>query len=480
MMFFFNPPFTAYLAASWYLIQLNTDCYKIVNTALLYSVCICCCFCFVILLTFILWRQRTFLVDVERSIVQLIADFTFSRVHLAIRFISWINGYNQFSEEQCQKDIVIVSICTNGLGHLHQAMRVLSVLKKRRDFTATVAVVAKRSKLPSYANVFLEEYGFKEIIDLDFELDYEGGNNGTDTKINNLKLMFLFCYSFIFYGVSLFGTIGHVLEKYRPRVLLSFFEPTIATFVNAHNAPTNIISAASQGSLNIGQDDLQKVLFFKLLWHANVGKKGKMIPFCQYPLENAIPQIVNLPSPKAQCSRSKTFTPGSTQIPDDPTSTTPFFVAYSCMPMVLLPGIIKLKKHRVILFAKHHTYWAKTCEKYTHILVLPRSPDFIHVLASSAGLIAQPSRGVVTQAIALGKPVYLFCPKGHVEQELNYKLYLSQYEGIASPATLSIEEWEKKTYNLESQAQRMRSWLCQTDERILMKIGPLLPLHVYK
>ena len=147
------------------------------------------------------------------------------------------------------------------------------------------------------------------------------------------------------------------------------------------------------------------------------------------------------------------------------------------MPMVLIPGIIRIRRHRVILFSKNHMYWAKKCEKYKHILVLPRSPDFIDALACSAGLISQPSRGVVTQAIALGKPVYLFCPKGHVEQELNYKLYLSQYEGIGSPSTVTIEKWEKTEYNLVSQAQRMRSWLSQTDERIMRKIGSFLPLN---
>ena len=442
---------------------------------------------------FISWRRSTFIEDVERSIVQLIADFTFSRIHLCTRFYAWINGYQDFAEDECNKDVVVVSICTNGLGHVHQAIRVLSVLKARSGFVASVIVVAKMSKLPPYAKAFFEKYGAKEIIDLNFELDYEGG--GTGIRINNFKVILRFWYAFLFHGVSIFHKVGSVLQQYRPAVLLSFFEPLFPTFINSNDSPIKIITAASQGSLSAEKDDIQRLLILKLLWHANVGKKGRMIPFCQYPLENAIPQIVSLPcyttlEERRVCSEanSNAASPTSCTLSSfrealyskNLVHTSPFFVAYSCMPRVLLPGIFRIKKHRVVLFTKNHTYWAKKCSNYKHVVVLPRAPDFITALDSSVGLISQPSRGVVTQAIALGKPVYLFCPKGHVEQELNLKLYLSQYDGIGSSSTISIEEWEKETYNLASQAQRMRSWLSQTDDKIMMKIGPYLPLVHHK
>ena len=53
--------------------------------------------------------------------------------------------------------------------------------------------------------------------------------------------------------------------------------------------------------------------------------------------------------------------------------------------------------------------------------------------ARSKGLIASPSRGVVTQALALGRPVYLFCPKGHLEQEYNLRFYMKRFAGVACP-----------------------------------------------
>ena len=77
----------------------------------LYTCIVFFLFFFILLIMFFSWRRKTFLVDVERSIVQLIADFAFSRVHLVIRSISWLNGYKDFSEEECNKNIVIVSIC---------------------------------------------------------------------------------------------------------------------------------------------------------------------------------------------------------------------------------------------------------------------------------------------------------------------------------------------------------------------------------
>ena len=35
--------------------------------------------------------------------------------------------------------------------------------------------------------------------------------------------------------------------------------------------------------------------------------------------------------------------------------------------------------------------------------------------------------------MALGKPVYLFCPRGHVEQEYNLRFYLQRFSGVSCP-----------------------------------------------
>jgi len=134
------------------------------------------------------------------------------------------------------------------------------------------------------------------------------------------------------------------------------------------------------------------------------------------------------------------------------------------------------------------------------------SKDFAEQLARSRGLIASPSRGVVTQAVALGKPVYLFCPKGHIEQEYNLRFYMQRFVGIASPkgrryrryfsakrhgrgrnATVTLPdgysgklqtllEWEASLSGLDlaEQASTLRDWLGKTDERIRSRLIPLL------
>ena len=134
------------------------------------------------------------------------------------------------------------------------------------------------------------------------------------------------------------------------------------------------------------------------------------------------------------------------------------------------------------------------------------TPDFADQLARSRGLIASPSRGVVTQAVALGKPVYLFCPAGHIEQEYNLRFYMQRFAGVACPksrryrryfgakrngrgkranVTLpdgylgrmqTLVEWEASiaTLRLDEQASSLRDWLTQTDDRIRGKLMPLL------
>ena len=134
------------------------------------------------------------------------------------------------------------------------------------------------------------------------------------------------------------------------------------------------------------------------------------------------------------------------------------------------------------------------------------SPDFAEQLARSRGLIASPSRGVVTQAVALGKPVYLFCPRGHIEQEYNLRFYIAHFAGVACPKTRryrryfgvrrvgrgrqasvtlpeghrgalqTIAEWEASLVGLDlgDQATALRTWLGQTDEKIRERLIPLL------
>ena len=147
------------------------------------------------------------------------------------------------------------------------------------------------------------------------------------------------------------------------------------------------------------------------------------MPLSVNEIPGAIPQIVNL---------------GEAQPAGD------YFVAYTTAPQVLSP-IKKKLKGRVLLFVKEKRlpYYKRVYRKYPHVELRPTTPDFAEYLARSKGLIASPSRGVVTQAVALGKPVYLFCPKGHIEQEYNLQFYLKHFAGVSCPRARRYRRYVK-------------------------------------
>ena len=70
----------------------------------------------------------------------------------------------------------------------------------------------------------------------------------------------------------------------------------------------------------------------------------------------------------------------------------------------MLTPIKKKLFGRVMLFVKEKrlAYYTKKYKAYPHIEVRETSPDFGEYLARSRGLIASPSRGVVTQVLGLG------------------------------------------------------------------------------
>ena len=62
-------------------------------------------------------------------------------------------GYREFEPN---KDSILVTCCSNGLGHVHQMERVLSVLQDA-GLRFPVVALAKESKVPSYKLESLKE-----------------------------------------------------------------------------------------------------------------------------------------------------------------------------------------------------------------------------------------------------------------------------------------------------------------------------------
>lgn len=394
-------------------------------------------------------------------------------------------GYRRFEPKP---NSVLVTCCTNGLGHIHQMERVLGTLQEE-GMKFPVVALAREKKVPAYKLKELKEkFPETKFVDLNFEIDYDNGKSfrNSDIAMSAAKTTLL-------RSGGLVRRVVGLLKKHRPQYCLSFWEPGAATIINVLNCPTTIVSVASQGQLFAdGTGGAQgHGVVMRGMHQLNVGKKGTLVPLSVRELPGAIPQIVRLPEkPQAMGDERGDF-----------------YVAYTTAPQVLSPIKTKLVG-RVMLFVKEKrlAYYTRKYRKYTHVEVRPTAPDFADYLARSRGLIASPSRGVVTQAVAMGKPVYLFCPRGHVEQEYNLAFYLRYFAGVAAPRTrryrryvkgkyirarrrnvapdgwpgelLSLSEWEEKIVNksfeLAEQAATLSGWLGQIDPLIKKRLLPLL------
>ena len=93
--------------------------------------------------------------------------------------------------------------------------------------------------------------------------------------------------------------------------------------------------------------------------------------------------------------------------------------------------------------------------------------EFADYIARCAGLVASPSPGTVTQALACGKPCYLICPPGHLEQQFNQEYYFKNFIGIHSHASKDINEWAEdidlNDDSLIHQAIKLRNWISSFD-----------------
>ena len=434
----------------------------------------------------ICWAQsaRAAMPGIKELIVRLLLGLLAIGLKVNLYPLAKLYGYRRFEPKP---NSVIVTCCTNGLGHIHQMERVLGTLQEE-GMKFPVVALARESKVPAYKlKALKEKFPETKFVDLNFEIDYDNGKSfrNSDIAMSATKTTLL-------RSGGLVRRVVGLLKKHRPQYCLSFWEPGAATIINVLNCPTRIVSVASQGQLFAdGTGGAQGHGFVMRGMHQlNVGKKGTLVPLSVRELPGAIPQIVRLP--EAQ--------PLGDERGD-------FYVAYTTAPQVLSPLKTKLAG-RVMLFVKEKrlAYYTRKYRKYAHVEVRPTAPDFADYLARSRGLIASPSRGVVTQAVAIGKPVYLFCPRGHVEQEYNLAFYLRYFEGVAAPRTrryrryvkgkyirarrrnvapdgwpgelLSLAEWEakiaNKSYELAEQAAALSGWLGQIDPLIKKRLLPLL------
>ena len=201
-------------------------------------------------------------------------------------------GYRRFEP---QPDTVLVSCCTNGLGHIHQMERVLGVLQEE-GMKFPVIALAREQKVPAYKLAQLKaKFPDTTFVNLNFEVDYDNGKSFRNSDIAWSATKMVCTRS----GGLVRRVVG-LLKKHRPAYCLSFWEPGVATTLNVLNCPTKLVSVASQGQIfgDRGGGRQGQGLIMRGMHVLNVGRKGTLVPLSVREIPGAIPQIVRLPKPQ--------------------------------------------------------------------------------------------------------------------------------------------------------------------------------------
>ena len=280
------------------------------------------------------------------------------RVH--VWSLAKLMGYRAFEPE---RDTVLVTCCTNGLGHIHQMERVLGVLQEA-GMRFPVIALAKEQKVPAYKMESLKaKFPEAQFVNLNFEIDYDNGKS-----FNNRQIVWSAAKTVTRRATPFYRRVTRLMKRHRPAYCLSFWEPGVASFINVMNCPTRLISVASQGQIYADDTGVERGLLMRALHQFNVGSKGTLVPLSVRPLEGAIPQVVRVP-------------------PLAPAAAEPaYFVAYSTVPQVLSAIRTKLTGHSIRLFVKERrlAFYTAKYKRYPHVDVRVTSADFVDQLAAYA------------------------------------------------------------------------------------------------
>ena len=335
----------------------------------------------------------------------MIMDFVV-RLFLALLFLACrahlytftkLMGYRRFEPDP---NSVLVTCCTNGLGHVHQMERVLSVLQ-HAGMEFPVVVLAKEQKVPAYKLESLKSrFPDATFYNLNFEVDYDNGKSFDNMHIIASAVKMGVRRLTPFYRKASPSTanprprltsslsrspstlplshptrhpcpqVSRIMRRHRPAYCLSFWEPGVASFINVMNCPTRLVSVASQGQIYADTTGVEKGFFLQALKWFNVGDRGTLVPLSVRPLDDAIPQVVRVPTPAPMEERED------------------YFVAYSTVPQVMGAIGKRMVGHRVRLFVKERrlAFYTAKYRKYPHVEVRVTAPDFVDQLASSSGM----------------------------------------------------------------------------------------------
>ena len=327
------------------------------------------------------------MIEILRRLVLMLMAIT-AKIH--IYSLAKLMGYRSFEPN---RDCTLVTCCTNGLGHVHQMERVLTVLQEA-GMRFPIIALAKEQKVPKYKLDSLKsKFPDATFVNLNLEVDYDNGKS-----FNNRQIVISATKTVLRRSTPFYRKVARLMMRHRPAYCLSFWEPGVAMFINALNCPTKLVAVASQcaatrmgpkhapvpphewasdpqpgaprllssspaptppsipltglarairlsshppvalasrrGQIYADDTGLERGLLMRALYTLNVGRRGTLVPLSVRPLDAGIPQVVRLPELA-------------------PTDGPPgYFVAYSTVPQILGAIRTKLVGHTVRLFVK--------------------------------------------------------------------------------------------------------------------------------
>ena len=292
---------------------------------------------------------------VKRLVLALLAVVV--RVH--VYPLAKIMGYRAFEPD---KDMTLVTCCTNGLGHVHQMERVLTVLQEA-GMRFPVIALAKEQKVPKYKlDALKQRFPDATFVNLNLEIDYDNGKS-----FNNLQIT-VWHKDGVPARDPFYRKVSKLFKSTAPLTVCPS-GPSVAAFINVMNCPTKLVTIASQGQILRDNTGVEKMLIVRALEQLAVGRKGTLVPLSVRPMEGAIPQVVRLPDAAP---------------PDTPR----YFVAYSTVPQVLASLRTKLSGDTPVrLFVKERRleYYVKKYRDVPHVEVRVTTPDFADQLAAPLG-----------------------------------------------------------------------------------------------
>ena len=393
---------------------------------------------------------------------------------------------------------LLMSVQTNGMGHVVQALRLIAFLKSRGLIVDTICFGELSKVPPAYLAQLRALLPEVIVFDLGHEVDH-------DERIGASSLLQMLARSICLVaspqGLGVFGRIAALCRERRFSLCISLWDYHVPLYIEASGAPMRLLQIATQGMLYLDSGWADSHFQAQLMYRINLGSRGTLVPllfsrpsprevrgrggragslgclggdgsadghggtFGGAQVSAPLPIVMTVPPmpPEAEppASGGSTLVSCAAQRPEG--YYLDCLLAYSATPAVLT-CLEHIGRRRVLFYTKNVEKWRYIFRKKRNIEIRAVGDDFVALLPRCAGLIASPSPGVVLQALAVGTPCFVLpAAEGHLEQSFNQEYLFAHYRGLDSPQSRPIEQWAEAVKvgdaSLLPQARELRGWL---------------------